>query len=139
MERQMNRSHNLLRVLLFICGLIVLTFVYLGVRIAPETPVPGANIPVQESWGNLGTLEDHFNRHGNDFNAQNATDYANQASNFLKRSQTEGLPTKIGPDGTIRVYEPKSNTFGAYNPDGTTKTYFKPKNGIEYWNSQPGG
>jgi pyocin large subunit-like protein len=55
---------------------------------------------------------------------------------FFEQSQKAGLPTKIGPDGTIRVYDPGSNTFGAFNSDGTTKTFFKPTN-PGYFDNQP--
>lgn len=41
-------------------------------------------------------------------------------------------------DGVIRVYDPATNTFGAYNPSGTTRTFFTPKRGIDYWTKQPG-
>ena len=90
-----------------------------------------------ESWGNPETLEDHFGRHGADFEATSQADYAEQASEFLQRSQAEGLPTKIDASGTIRTYDSASNTFGSYNPDGTTKTFFKPGN-PNYWGRQPG-
>ncbi len=99
-----------------------------------------------DTWGNGQTLEKHFLDHGSDFGATSAEDYAQQASEFLQRSQREGLPTKIGPDGTIRVYDPDTNTFGSYNPDGTTRTFYKPNpatheqlTNLDYWNGQPGG
>jgi hypothetical protein len=91
-------------------------------------------------WGNPSTLADHFDRHGGDFGSPDAEAYAQEAQNFLQRAVAEQLPMKIGPDGTIRVYEPSTNTFGAYNPNGTTKTYFKPdlaKN-PNYWVDQKG-
>ncbi|MFZ5985981.1 MAG: hypothetical protein ACOYWZ_02525, partial [Bacillota bacterium] len=56
----------------------------------------------------------------------------------LTRAQKEKLPTKIGDDGSIRVYEPKTNTFGSYNPDGTTRTFYKPPQGQKYWERQQG-
>lgn len=37
-----------------------------------------------------------------------------------------------------RVYDPKTNTFGAYNPDGATRTFFKPSAEADYFNRQPG-
>lgn len=89
-------------------------------------------------WGRADTLADHFQRHGKDFGASSANDYASMASDFLVRAQKERLPTKIGPDGAIRVYEPKTNTFGSYNADGTTRTFYKPSQGQKYWNRQPG-
>jgi filamentous hemagglutinin len=66
------------------------------------------------------------------------------ASDFLDESRARGLPAKIGPDGTIRVYDPGTNTFGAYNPDGSTKTFYHPDPSVhgyptnaDYWNAQP--
>jgi RHS repeat-associated protein len=95
-------------------------------------------IPAAESWANPATLAKHFADHGADFGATSAEDYANQASNFLQRAQQEGLPTKIDSNGIIRAYDPETNTFGSYNPNGTTKTFFKPSGGVNYWNRQPG-
>lgn len=96
-------------------------------------------------WGNPKTLADHFGRHGADFSAKSAHDYTRMASDFFRRSQTELLPTKIATDGTIRVYDPKNNIFGSYNPSGTTKTFYKPDpaqhklpSNLDYWNKQPG-
>jgi hypothetical protein len=69
------------------------------------------------SWGNPDTLEDHFLRHGADFGATSAEEYAHQASEFFQRGLQEELPTKIDPrTGVIRIYDPATNTFGAYNP-----------------------
>ena len=87
-------------------------------------------------WGRPETLMDHYRRHGADFEAKSAKEYAKMASDFFARAQKEKLPTKIATDGTIRIYDRKTNTFGAYNPDGTTKTFFKPKDGKKYWNRQ---
>ena len=87
-------------------------------------------------WGRTETLVDHYRRHGKDFDAKSAQEYAKMASDFFVRAQKEKLPTKIAKDGTIRIYDRKTNTFGAYNPDGTAKTFFKPKDGQKYWNRQ---
>jgi pyocin large subunit-like protein len=95
-------------------------------------------LPASETWGNPRTLARHFRDHGGDFAAKSADEYAEMASDFLHRSQLQRLPTKIDADGVIRVYDPATNTFGAYNPSGTTRTFFMPKRGVEYWNDQPG-
>lgn len=93
--------------------------------------------PVVGIWGNPNTLQDHFERHGPDFGSASPNDYARQASDFLRRSQAERLPTKIDPNGVIRVCDPKTNEFGSYNPDGSTRTYFKPSR-PGYFRGQPG-
>ena len=89
------------------------------------------------NWGNPSTLQRHFRDHGADFAARSADDYARMADDFFVDAQRRGLPTKIDSDGVIRVYDPSTNTFGAYNPDGTTRTFFKPTSST-YWDRQPG-
>lgn len=88
-------------------------------------------------WGNPRTLARHFRDHGADFGAKSADDYARQASDFFRRSQADRLPTKVDADGVIRVYDPRTNTFGSFNPDGTTRTFFKPTSPT-YFDRQPG-
>jgi pyocin large subunit-like protein len=83
-------------------------------------------------------LERHDRDHGKDFGTRGPRDYAKRASDFFKQSQSEGLPTKIDGDGVIRTYDPKTRTFGSYNPDGSSRTIFKPPRGQAYWDKQPG-
>jgi pyocin large subunit-like protein len=40
-------------------------------------------------------------------------------------------------DGTLRVFDPKTRAFAAYNEGGRTKTFFKPES-ASYWQRQPG-
>jgi hypothetical protein len=104
---------------------------------APEAPRAKAP-PARQTWGNINTLQDHYDRHGRDFQATSPEDYARQAWEFLQRAQREGLPVKQDKDdGTLRVYDPRTRAFAAYNRDGTAKTYFKPNN-ADYWERQPG-
>ena len=93
--------------------------------------------PTRETWGYLPSLPDHFERHGRDFNAKDADDYARMAWEFQQRAKIEGLPTKVDAEGVIRIYDPKSGAFAAYNRNGTTKTFFKP-NSRDYFDRQPG-
>lgn len=104
-------------------------------RAAPTTLTPP---PTRQTWGHLDSLQDHFERHGRDFSAKSPDDYAAQAWLFLQRARVEGLPTKIDDtDGTVRVFDPKSRSFAAYNNAGKTKTFFKPES-ASYWQRQPG-
>ena len=111
---------------------------------AVATPAPSAQVtqiktapPAQKTWGNIASLPDHFARHGSDFGARNADDYARLAWEFLQRAKAEGLSAKIDQTGTLRVFDPASGTFAAYNRDGTAKTFFKPGS-PGYFDRQPG-
>ena len=86
----------------------------------------------------MGSLQDHYDRHGPDFGSRSADEYAAQAWQFLQRAKKEGLPMKLDEaDGTIRVWDPKTRTFAAYTEHGRTRTYFRPNN-PSYWTRQPG-
>ena len=103
-----------------------------GVKPAPS-PAP----PSRATWGDPSSLADHFARHGRDFGATSADDYARKAWEFLQRAIDEGLPAKVDGDGVIRVYEPRTKSFASYNKAGRTKTFFKPGR-PDYFRDQPG-
>jgi pyocin large subunit-like protein len=102
-----------------------------------ESRSASAGKNARETWGHTDSLADHFARHGSDFHARDAEDYAAQAAAFLQRARTEGLPAKRDSDGSLRIYDPMTGAFGAYNRNGTTRTYFKPGN-PDYFQRQPG-
>ncbi len=100
--------------------------------------VPAQAPPTRQTWGHLDSLQDHFNRHGRDFSSKSSDDYAAQAWLFLQRARADNLPMKLDDtDGTLRVFDPATRVFGAYNGAGKTKTFFKPDNPT-YWERQPG-
>jgi hypothetical protein len=110
-------------------------------RTSPATkpaPTPAQKAPpARVTWGDYGSLEDHFVRHGPDFSARDAGDYARQAWAFRQRAYATGLPMKLDDDGTVRVFDPATGAFAAYNRNGTTRTYFKPGS-RDYFARQPG-
>lgn len=106
-------------------------------RKASATPALIKAPPARETWGDLASLPDHFHRHGADFRAKDAEDYARLAWEFLQRAKAQGLPAKRDGQGVLRVFDPKTGTFGAYNRNGTTRTFFKPGS-RDYFERQPG-
>lgn len=89
------------------------------------------------NWARPETLADHFARHGRDFNASCEREYARMAEEFLRESQRNGYPTTLDPKGVIRTFDPATMRFGAYNADGSTRTFFAP-NSNTYFSGQPG-
>lgn len=72
-------------------------------------------------------------------------DYARKAREFFHRAEQEMLPMKIDKVGTVRVFDPASGAFAAYNANGTTKTFYVVNakaygyaTAADYWNKQPG-
>ncbi len=106
---------------------------------APAKPAAKVTAPpTYKTWGYMDSLQDHYDRHGPDFRCTSPDDYAAKAWMFLQYAKQNGLPMKWdASDGTLRVWEPKSRAFAAYNRNGTTKTFFRPNN-ESYWGRQPG-
>jgi hypothetical protein len=99
-------------------------------------------ISKQYNWGNSKTLFDHFGRHGASFGAKTPEEYAKKANEFLSNATNKGVDSFVDQKGVTRIYDQKTNTFGSYNPDGTTKTFFKPDPAVhgyatngDYWKS----
>jgi len=105
--------------------------------ISASAPVVEAGAAARQTWGRPETLPDHFARHGQDFQARDADDYAAQAAAFLQRAKTTGLPAKRASDGSLRIYDAATDTFGAYNANATTRSFFKPGS-AGYFDRQPG-
>lgn len=104
---------------------------------AAQSATPTAP-PASQTWGHLDTLEDHYERHGADFKSTSSDHYAAQAWHFLQHARQSSLPMKWDDaDRTLRVWEPKTRTFAAYDSRGRARTFFKPSN-PDYWSRQPG-
>lgn len=87
-------------------------------------------------WGNVKTLQDHFDRHGGDFGASSPLDYAKFANDFY--NNRENYLVKTDESGIKRIYDPETNSFGAYNKNGSTRSFFKPSGKQGYFDRQPG-
>jgi hypothetical protein len=81
-----------------------------------------------DTWANpdLGKFEDHYEAHRADFGSTSPEEYAARANGFYNMGQDEKLPALETNHGYIKMYDPETNTFGAYNSEGQTNTFFKP-------------
>lgn len=100
-------------------------------RMARDSPRAG-------EWNDPALLQSHFEDHAADFGVVSESEYESQARQFFERGLRNRLPTKIDDSGNIRIYDPKSNTFGSYTKEGTTRTFFKPTSKVKYWIKQDG-
>jgi hypothetical protein len=102
----------------------------------PPPAAPQIAPPTRATWGYMASLQDHYDRHGGDFNATSPDDYAAKAWVFREQAVSRRLPMKLDGD-TVRVMDLRSRAFAAFNLNGTTKTYFRPRD-VSYWERQPG-
>ncbi|MCE3233582.1 MAG: hypothetical protein K0R98_1839 [Rickettsiaceae bacterium] len=97
-----------------------------GFSILPDWLTNGWNVLFSENakFSDQGKLDDHFDRHGQDFNASTATEYEKQASDFLTSQSSSDILEKIRSNGDLIRFNPKTDEFGVISSNGTIRTYF---------------
>ena len=97
-------------------------------------------------WQSPAKLKKHL-KHLDEFGFTNKDDYTRAALAHLVQGIDLHWPTKIDKaEGTIRIYNPRTNVFGSYRlDDARIRTFFKPNTKInghetnwDYWLSQRG-
>lgn len=78
----------------------------------------------------------HWKKHKKEFpEYKSAAEYGNAALRFFENPPEDTLFKKRS-NGDNLYYHPPRNLFGVTTKDGIPKTFFKPNNGIKYWNKQ---
>lgn len=76
-------------------------------------------------------VESH-KKHLKEFNDISFEEYEKKAKELLN-SNDDNILSIISKEGTRFKYSVNNNEFACARPNGITQTYFKPKDGIEYW------
>lgn len=86
------------------------------------------------SFRNDKYLSEHFEKHGEDFDYETMEEYEAGANRVI---QSKDVLHKIeAEDGDDVYYLENSNEFVIVSTDGYIRTYFKPSDGIDYYNRQ---
>ncbi len=79
-------------------------------------------------------LDEHFAKHGEEFDYQTAEEYLAGANRVI--NDPNSLYKTEAEDGDHIYYLESSNEFVVVSTDGYIRTYFKPSAGIDYFNRQ---
>jgi hypothetical protein len=75
----------------------------------------------------------HFEKHAAEFGYRTPVEYLKGARDLTAR---EGIETFTRTNGDKLFYDAARNEFAIQRPDGILRTYFKPKDGWDYWLEQ---
>ncbi len=81
-------------------------------------------------------LDDHFEKHGREFGAITEHQYLQMAQQLRDTRPGGNILESRRPDGVVSKFDRRHGYFGAYNPDGTVRTFFIPAEGIRYFQRQ---
>ncbi|MCM1131892.1 MAG: hypothetical protein NC340_00310 [Ruminococcus flavefaciens] len=96
------------------------------------------NIEVEYSFRTKNQLEQHFEKHGGefdgDFDYETAEEYESGANDVINNPDALYKTEKEDGDGVY--YLESTNEFVILSTDGYIRTYFRPTAGIDYFNRQ---
>lgn len=85
---------------------------------------------------NKHTLQAHFNDHGQQMACSNATEYSSKAVHFANAVDRKNCVSFIDKNGSTYKYNTRTNEFAIIKKDGIVITYYKPKDGYDYYLKQ---
>ncbi|MEP6475298.1 MAG: hypothetical protein ABJC74_16350 [Gemmatimonadota bacterium] len=118
-----------------------------GPQSGQPVPVPSATTPVtsqsntapahpEVGFRDAEHLEEHFHKHGAEFQAATAMDYLRLAQQLRDGPAGGDILEAIRHDGTITRFDRRSGAFLAVDGHGMILTFFRPNDGEAYFRRQ---
>jgi len=138
---------NRLKQKLGLLGIILVLLVYGGTALlAPndgtQTPNSNAGYTSDKSMNEVYSfrtedlLASHYQKHGTEFGDITTEEYLQGANELINSSSPDILTKYEAEDGDKIYYAQTTNEFLVLSADGYIRTYFKPDDGIAYYNRQ---
>jgi pyocin large subunit-like protein len=81
-------------------------------------------------------FDEHFQKHGREFGNITQAEYLRLAQDLRDAPVGGDILEAKKPGGVISRFDRRKGAFGAYNPDGTIRTFFVPNDGERYFRRQ---
>jgi pyocin large subunit-like protein len=81
-------------------------------------------------------LDEHYEKHGREFGAISKAEYLRLAQELRDAPAGGPILEARRPDGEFSRFDRRHGYFGAYNRNGTIRTFFIPNNGERYFQRQ---
>lgn len=123
----------------------------IGCRAAPPAPALSASAPAAPalvaapagpvSHPEIGfrsgdRLLEHYRKHGAEFGARSPAEYLREAQALRDRPPGGAVLELRRRDGVVTRFDRDTGAFLAFNPDLTIRTFFKPTDGVAYFQRQ---
>ncbi len=99
---------------------------------APTTP----SVRIGIGFRSEQALDRHFTKHGGEFDGYTRAEYVRAAQRLRDLPAGGDILEVRRPDGTMSRFDRGSGAFGAFDPDGTIRTFFRPNDGEAYFRRQ---
>ena len=99
------------------------------------TPTEHINYKYAKDF-NRSTISIHFSEHGKEVGASSKDDYIAKAIKFANSIDRKKNVSFIDEKGSTYKYQEQTNKFAIIDKNGIIITYFKPKDGKDYYDRQ---
>jgi pyocin large subunit-like protein len=81
-------------------------------------------------------FDEHYAKHGREFGNVSQGEYLRMAQDLRDAPAGGPILQALKPGGVITRFDRRTSAFGAYNADGTIRTFFIPVDGERYFRRQ---
>jgi len=81
-------------------------------------------------------FDEHYQKHGREFGNITQAEYLRLAQALRDAPPGGPILQVVKPSGIVTRFDRRNSAFGAYNTDGTIRTFFIPNNGERYFRNQ---
>jgi pyocin large subunit-like protein len=81
-------------------------------------------------------LDEHYQKHGSEFGGISKAEYLRLAQTLRDAPPGGSILESHRPNGEFSKFDRRHGYFGAFNRDGTIRTFFIPNNGERYFRKQ---
>ena len=79
------------------------------------------------------SMQKHYVKHGEEYGDISIESYLSLANELANMPVSDDVEKIVRSDGSTAIYRFSTNDFLVVTKDGSIRTFFKPKNGKEYW------
>ncbi|MEG0072087.1 MAG: hypothetical protein RR692_02720 [Raoultibacter sp.] len=99
----------------------------------------GAVIPAKEQpyrFASQEKFDQHYKKHGREFGEISQDEYLQKANDLIASTSSTVKTKREKDDGDTCYYDTATNEFLVLNKKGVIRTFFRPNDGIDYFNRQ---
>lgn len=97
---------------------------------------PAEQEEISYTFRNQELYDSHFEKHRAEFGNITKEEYLQKANELINSDSPDVLHKTEKEDGDYLFYNQKTNEFLVLSTDGYIRTYFKPDDGMNYWERQ---
>lgn len=79
------------------------------------------------------SMQKHYVKHGEEYGDISIESYVSLANELANMPVSDDVEKIVRSDGSTAIYRFSTNDFLVVTKGGSIRTFFKPKNGKEYW------